>query len=462
MAKNKKQKPIQLLSPENYIRQKVRNLPIYECLINPEWEESGTASIVVTRRHASGAITCGVYLVDLLCFGVKDTLYFFNITIDEYKSRLESMDLHDLENVDYNIVHNIIYTASEFANELQFKPHKDFTATTRYMLEEDTDEIEFIDITCGHDGKPVFIKTDIYTNAEANRVINQLNLVVGSGNYEVIIDNEFLEDEDTNAEADEYDNLVCKTKDMNADERRHEFLNILKKEEPDEDDIIKLGIFTQMIFSKDIANKNVVSDMLDSWDSEIKMPISGKSYTAEMLGLESGIEIDDDITIVFDDIVYKEINGKIVADKIELLEKELGQSPFLEFLRIREIESVNKKKRELNILLKQYPDYPLFKLEKINMDIAKNKKVRSTNININDLFWGRDEITSMEMAEFQYTKTQILFHRKYNDYSLLEAQFLLLKDIAINDIDKDRLNMQIPFMKIQKILEYYNAPQLIL
>ena len=34
MSKNNKTKPIQLLSPENYIRQKARNLPIYECKVS--------------------------------------------------------------------------------------------------------------------------------------------------------------------------------------------------------------------------------------------------------------------------------------------------------------------------------------------------------------------------------------------------------------------------------------------
>ena len=38
MAKKKKGKVIQMLSPENYIKQRARTLPIYECRINSDWE----------------------------------------------------------------------------------------------------------------------------------------------------------------------------------------------------------------------------------------------------------------------------------------------------------------------------------------------------------------------------------------------------------------------------------------
>ena len=54
MAKNKKQKPHQqLLSPENYIRQKARNLVLHECLLNSDWKEGGLAEIIVSRVHVA-------------------------------------------------------------------------------------------------------------------------------------------------------------------------------------------------------------------------------------------------------------------------------------------------------------------------------------------------------------------------------------------------------------------------
>jgi hypothetical protein len=45
MASKNKGKVIQMLSPENYIKTKARSLPIYECIINADWEESKTAMV---------------------------------------------------------------------------------------------------------------------------------------------------------------------------------------------------------------------------------------------------------------------------------------------------------------------------------------------------------------------------------------------------------------------------------
>jgi hypothetical protein len=49
MAKKGKGKIIQMLSPENYIRQKARTLPLYECWINAEWNEGKMATLIVAQ-----------------------------------------------------------------------------------------------------------------------------------------------------------------------------------------------------------------------------------------------------------------------------------------------------------------------------------------------------------------------------------------------------------------------------
>ena len=40
MAKKKQSKVVQMLSPENYIRQKARTLPVYKCFVNTDWQET--------------------------------------------------------------------------------------------------------------------------------------------------------------------------------------------------------------------------------------------------------------------------------------------------------------------------------------------------------------------------------------------------------------------------------------
>jgi hypothetical protein len=186
MTKNKKNKVVEMLSPENYIKQKARSLPIHKCTINADWEETGLAQIAVLRKHVNDNYTIGFYLVDLLCLGVKDAFYLFNVPQQEFEeSYARQMNQMPLETIPYNLAHNIIHAGLEFADEYGFKPHKTFNSVAKYILEEDTDAIELIDVDCGHkdDGKPVFFRGPDDDEAFVNKVIKQLDKSAGQGNY---------------------------------------------------------------------------------------------------------------------------------------------------------------------------------------------------------------------------------------------------------------------------------------
>ena len=74
MGKKQKQVP-RILSPENYIRQRARNLPLFQCLVNEGWEEEGLVYATIARKHINGNITFCAYLVDLKCLGIKAVSY---------------------------------------------------------------------------------------------------------------------------------------------------------------------------------------------------------------------------------------------------------------------------------------------------------------------------------------------------------------------------------------------------
>jgi len=133
MANENKGKVVQMLSPENYIRQRARTLPVSECKVNENWKESGLAYVVVARKHTNNNTTLGMFLVDLRCLGVKDASYRFNITEYEY---LEFLDLlggkMSMILIPYALAHNIVLAGIEFAEEFGFKPHKDYTSVALY------------------------------------------------------------------------------------------------------------------------------------------------------------------------------------------------------------------------------------------------------------------------------------------------------------------------------------------
>jgi hypothetical protein len=174
-------------SPEKYIRTRARNLPLGECYINHDWADHGMAFIIVTRKHSTGNITFGSYQVDLYCLGVKDTFWDFNVlpgTIEHIKDQYREMTNGTVELglTDYTLVHNIIYGAEAFADDLGFKPHKDFSLT-QFILEEDDDSVDFIELDFGIEGLPAVIKGKEQHPAG---VLKTLDRVVGKGNYFVL------------------------------------------------------------------------------------------------------------------------------------------------------------------------------------------------------------------------------------------------------------------------------------
>ncbi|MGZ3938172.1 MAG: hypothetical protein ACXVLT_05660, partial [Flavisolibacter sp.] len=189
----KKQQP---LSPRKYIETKARSLPFYKCWVNPEWKEAGMANVIVARQHVNQNLTVGIYLVDLMCLGVKDTLYYFN---EPAESVVETLGVDELFiEIEYGLAHNIIYAGHDFALDYDIAPHKEF-ATTKYILEEDTDAIPLIDIATGDDeGKPRLI---VDSNYNYKPVLEKLRKNAGEGNYTFIIGDP-LDEED---EGDDFD-----------------------------------------------------------------------------------------------------------------------------------------------------------------------------------------------------------------------------------------------------------------
>ncbi|RLD83020.1 MAG: hypothetical protein DRJ07_07470, partial [Bacteroidetes bacterium] len=155
MAKSRKRKKgnykvAQKFNENSFLKNQLRKLPIDNCYIISNWKESGQTTIIITRKHINDNYSAAIFYVDLLCAGVKETFFVTNKHKDEIEDFLEDDDV----TCSYALVHNIIWGAVEFADEIGIKPHKDFIKT-QYFLEEDTEEIEFMDIEFGKLGSPI-------------------------------------------------------------------------------------------------------------------------------------------------------------------------------------------------------------------------------------------------------------------------------------------------------------------
>lgn len=162
MAKNiKKKKQPQpqkrALSPERFMKEKSRKLPLYKCYITKGWKEAGESNVFVARRRPNGNIAFGLFLVDTYCLGVKDAAYKADCSESEFKDLIETFDARlGMVEVDYEEAHNLIYGAIAFAEEGGVEPHPDF-GIAGGILEEDTDDIPLIEFEFGKDGKHLLI-----------------------------------------------------------------------------------------------------------------------------------------------------------------------------------------------------------------------------------------------------------------------------------------------------------------
>lgn len=187
MAKKKKGSASQAkLSPANYIRKVARKLPIVKCIMNDSWEDQGVAVIYLMRQKKNGELVGANYLVDVFCLGVKEVGFMVDVPEYAFKDMIEDYEENTgltFEDVDPIFAQNLIYGAVEYAEDLGFKPAKDFDKTCVYLL-DDVEALEYQEVAFGKEGKPFYIagpRDDVY------KTLDTLTAIVGEGNFEFYI-----------------------------------------------------------------------------------------------------------------------------------------------------------------------------------------------------------------------------------------------------------------------------------
>ena len=185
MAK-KKQKKSQtgqtFLSPDQYVKQRVRSLQIGKCYVSEVIDKASMGHVVVTRQHTGGRLSVAFFLVDMACLGVKDSFYILRMEDFEFDERLKDSN-NTYRECSYEEAHNRIYGAIAYAEEAGIKPDKSFLLT-QYFLEEDTDDIPLQEFEYGLNGKHHLV---CHSNLEASRYLPLLRKNLGEGNFSYLI-----------------------------------------------------------------------------------------------------------------------------------------------------------------------------------------------------------------------------------------------------------------------------------
>jgi hypothetical protein len=168
------------------IIRRAREFPLEDCWISSSWRDDtpGLVQIIVARQQPDGNICFGVYLVDKLCLGLKNTFARANFTPARYEDEVDAI-FQELtpQECPPELAYQMIYDSIDYAAQFGFEPQKDFELS-QYMLPPRGEFKASYKLKFGKDGKPFFIAGP-RDNAKA--IVKQLEMTAGPGNYDYLV-----------------------------------------------------------------------------------------------------------------------------------------------------------------------------------------------------------------------------------------------------------------------------------
>lgn len=164
--------------------------PIYECMVPTELWERGIGQIIVARKNNQGDMAVGIYLVDTFCLGIKNCFLRF-VSCYEYQNMLEQIIelCGEMQVVESSYACTLIYKAVNYAKELGFEPHQDFTKVSKLLHNIPINET--LNFVFGKEDKPCYIQGPNESYVDIKRILRKLEMTVGKNNYHFIIEAQY-------------------------------------------------------------------------------------------------------------------------------------------------------------------------------------------------------------------------------------------------------------------------------
>ena len=108
---------------------------ILRCYLNPDWNETGLARVVIGRWNSKREVTGTSFLVDTFCLGVKDVTDVAFRSPQEFEEGFVSMLYFDgaPKSISFQEAREIVCGAVCYARDLGFDPHPDFNKAGRFL-----------------------------------------------------------------------------------------------------------------------------------------------------------------------------------------------------------------------------------------------------------------------------------------------------------------------------------------
>ncbi len=389
----------------------------------------------------------------------------------------------------YELAHNIIYSGLAFAEEYGFRPHKDYTSVTRFILEEDTESIEEIDIECGVNGLPAYM-TGLYDSEDKrNRITAQLERTAGKGNYIIYdvdsdgdpyydeFDEEEGDDDDIFDEEDEYDDessdgpvflpddpaLIEKLRRVDELTFEEKLLLLPVKEtqyeEFSDNEAYLTGVVTHSLV-EDLTNGDMVRQYQQEFEQLLSFEISDDFVDHHTLGLSHADQhLTETLGTLFSEtVIHLNDHPRLGGKFVKRFAKESNGIPaafFLELLMLQ-INRPRKFMDRLQEYAKKYPDYHLIRMMAIIEQVLNKSDEQSIHgypFGRECFFPGRTNIHTIEFDHF--LMLQFLLVSSENNLDKLKGLHLALDELKTKNLNTNLVRTLIIVTQYEYILDHY-------
>jgi len=155
----------------------------FEAYITKGWRDSGLSNVLVARIDDDDFVTVGGFLVDHFCLGVKDALYFEDLTEDELRDMIEErFPEGEMERMHPAWAKKFVEGAVAYAESFGFAPHRDYRKARRVLSGIDA-SVCTETFTYGEKGRPHYVQGGMDDDARTERVLAMLNSRLGRDGF---------------------------------------------------------------------------------------------------------------------------------------------------------------------------------------------------------------------------------------------------------------------------------------
>lgn len=157
---------------------------ILDCMAGPF--EDGMSTILLSRQAPGGQVAIAIFLLDLYCLGVKNTIADYWTPVRYREMRDNLIDRHRLQPIQPGVARGVVEAAVQYAASFGFAPHADYPKMLPIWDDIEPESVEGL-VEFGKEGKPFYVNGPHDDETMQRLVLQQLKKSVGEGNYHFMV-----------------------------------------------------------------------------------------------------------------------------------------------------------------------------------------------------------------------------------------------------------------------------------